>query len=271
MLDAFGPTVLMHCSQNQLTLQRRSRFGRSIGAPVVRCLPDQAQSIEKLLQQLRSGLSEFACKSGVIDMVMSDAWCRLFFTTPPSNTAHRSDCHAAVVLRFQSLYGESAADWVLRADWQVAAPFITVAMPRKLHDGLLNIASTFKLRVARIAPDCIAAWNRWSRAVAVGDWFAQMNGVQLTLMVLDGPRLHHIVQQPLDDAAQHDPDWLTRFVQREALRLNLSAPVRIACAGQVPSAWSEKDPARLTCHVLAEKNRSASTQHASAVSADTIQ
>ena len=277
MLDVCGPTVSLHCTPDGLVLQRRTRFGRECGAPVVRVLSDQSLSSDQFQQQmctqLRSAFTELACTGARVDIIVADAWCRFFLTTPPVNVANRTDLDAAVAVRFQSLYGESAAEWLLRSDAQVAASFVTVALPQALQRGLLDVADTCELAVVRIAPACIVAWNRWRRAVKVGDWFAQLSDKQMTLMVLDGTQVRHIVQQPLDAMAWHDPDWLTRCVEREALRLNLPLPVKVACAGQVPPTWASAnaDAARPRCHILAEKNCLAPAKRSVTEAAESIE
>ncbi len=257
MLDLFGPTLTLYCSPSELTLTQRRRFGRNHAAPIVRSLTGRTDSFDELLQQLKSALTESAGNGEVIDVVVADAFCRLFVTKPPSNVSRRADLDAAVALRFQNLYGESATDWLLRADWQVDAPFITAAIPQALYGGLCDIARAFKLRIVHLAPACITAWNRWRRAVIVGDWFGEVSNTQLTLIAFDGARIQHVDQQPLDNVATAAPDWLTGFVQREALQLNLSMPSRILCGGHVPSAWLEAGAERLSCHLLSAKNRSA--------------
>lgn len=237
MLDLFGPTLHLHCSPHRLTLQQCSRFGRDIGPPIVRQIDDKAPSFDQFAQQLRSALSEFGRTGAVVPVVLPDAWCRLFVTTPPSNMASRADCNAAVAMRFQRLYGDSAADWVLRADWHVTKPFMAVALPLALHRDFLVVCQAFKHRIVVMVPESIAAFNQRCRAVIAGDWFARISARDLTLVVLDGAQLRHIVQHQLDAAAQCDADWLTHFMQREALRLNLSIPKRIICVGDVPPAW----------------------------------
>jgi hypothetical protein len=237
MLDLCGPTLLLHCSQTQLPLQRRSRFGKDIGAPIVRQFDDETQLFSQFSQHLHSVLTEFGRNGAVISVVMPDAWCRLFVTTPPSNMANRADCDAAVAMRFQRLYGDSAADWVLRADWHVNQPFVTAALPLALHRDFLGVCKTFKHRIVSMVPASIAVFNQWRRTVIAGDWFAHISATDLTLIVLDGAQLRHIVQQRLDTAARLDAGWMMLFAQREALRLNMSLPKRIACAGNVPLVW----------------------------------
>lgn len=245
MLDLFGPTLVLHCESHQFIVQRRSHFGTSVGAPILVKVDGQAPAFahpahqlhQLFLTQLGNALTDFDCKDAVVNVVIPDAWCRLFVTTPPSNMASRLDCTAAVAMRFQTLYGESADAWLLQADWQVRKPFLAAAMPKALRDDLLAILRARKLRLSRLVPESIDAWNRCCGAVSRGDWFAQLSDTAMTLIVLDGEQLRHIVQQPRDAIARNDPNWLTHFVQREALRLNLPIPVRIACAGNVPAAW----------------------------------
>lgn len=237
MLDLFGPTLLLHCSPQQLLLQRRSRLGRDIGLPIVRQFDDETQLFSQFLQQLHSALNEIDRNGAVISVVIPDAWCRLFVTEPPLNMASRADCDAAVAMRFQRLYGDSAADWILRADWHVTKPFITAALPQALHRDFLAVCSAFKLRVVGLVPASIAVFNQWRRAVITGDWFAHVSATNVTLIILEGVRLRHIVQQRLDAAAHLDADWMMHFAQREALRLNISIPKRIACAGNVSPVW----------------------------------
>ena len=261
MRNIFGSTLLLHCAPHQLTLQRRSRFGHDIGVPIIRSLNDETlkvsqvrqqlphhlphqlphQQAHQLIHQLHSALTEFDRKGAMVNVEFADGWCRLFVTTPPSNMTNRSDCDAAVAMRFHTLYGDSVTDWDLRSDWQVGKPFITAAIPRALYRDVLATCRAFRLHVVGLVPESIAKFNRWSSVVRAGDWFAQISEFRLTLYAFDGVQIRHIVQQALDTAACLDNDWLSHFVQREALRLDMSIPKRIVCAGEVSSAWRTVD------------------------------
>ena len=268
MLDWFGPTLMVTCSPTRLTAQRRSRFGHDCDAPMVcdlaaslpllnmqHCLPNQG--LIGLLDQFSCALSELAHNGANIDIVVDDAWCRLFMTTPSSNAATRADLTAAVALRFQNLYGDSVADWVLQADQQATTPFVCAALPKAMQHGLVDIAKKSGGRITRLVPAYVDGWSRVRRVVGPSDWLALIGEAQMTLAVFNNAQVRHLVQIPLDPMvhiAPH-PAWLIQLAQREALRLNLPHPTRIVCAGCVPAAWTAADSAGQLCQVVNAQKR----------------
>lgn len=268
MLNWFGPTLMVTCSPTRLTVQRRTRFGHDCDAPVIydlassRALQDAprgrpTQGLTGLFDQFSSALTKLELNGATIDIVLDDAWCRLFMTTPPSNPATLADLTAAVALRFQILYGDSASDWVLQNDQQATMPFVCAAMPQAMHRGFIDIAKTSGSRITRLVPAYVDGWRRVRRLVGPGNWFAQIGDAQLTLAVFDKTHIRHLVQMPLDPLVRIalQPAWLIQLAQREALRLNLPPPERIVCAGSVSAAWTTADFAGQPCQVVTEQKR----------------
>jgi hypothetical protein len=253
MLDLFGPTVHIGCSASGVAVLRRDRFGRAVGVPVERPLAEP-NSVAELARQLPLALAGAQCRRGVASVTLSDDWLRLFVATPPSNCSHRRDCDAAVALRFQTLYGDDLAQWILRADWQIDRPFLVAALPLALQTTLVNIATQFKLRYSAVLPHSVAAWNRWHGALRRGDWFGVAHADVLTLIAIEDGAVRAVRRQPLDQAGMKTPDWLSQHVGREALRLNLAMPVRMQLCGEVPQPWTVPAPHRLPCIALQNKN-----------------
>ena len=278
MLNWFGPTLLMTCSPTRFTVQRRTRFGRDCDAPVIydliasqaqlgaqRCL--SAQGINVLLDQFSIALSKLAPNGATIDIVVDDAWCRLFMTTPPSNPATRADLTAAVALRFQNLYGDSTADWVLQADQQVSKPFVCAALPQAMQQGFVDIADKSRSRITRLVPAYVDAWSLIRRSVGPSDWFAQIGEAQITLAIFNDVRLRYLMQLPLDPFATRQSTWLMQLMQREALRLNLPSPKRIICTGSVPAAWIIANDAGQPCQVVTAQKRTSHEQNSDTAAA----
>ncbi|GAA4030722.1 hypothetical protein [Actimicrobium antarcticum] len=252
MLDFLAPRLHLGCSTTGLALLRRDRFGRHAGVPIERSLLDAPGSAALLAQQLRAALAEAHCAGATVSMTLADDWFRLFVVTPPSNAAQQRDLDAAVAMRFGQLYGNDATDWVLQPGWQAGAPFLVAAMPRTLQAALHDIGTELRLRWVAILPHCVAAWNRWHGALKNGDWFGVAHDGMLSLLILDGANMIALRRQSIDQADMKNPAWLTEYVQREALRLNLPAPQRVQLCGEVPQPWTGIAPQRIACLALVD-------------------
>ncbi len=184
-----------------------------------------------------------------LGVVLDDAHARLWQVTPPVGVARLADIEAAAAMRFQNLYGESAAGWQMAAHWDAATPFFA-ALPRPLLETLGRAATTHNLHVVSIVPHFIDAWNRWQGALKADAWFALMHDNLLTLGVRQGRKLRAVRVLPMPPGAEHY--WLTQTVAREALLLDMAAPALLQACGQVPPMLRQA-PAKsyhLRCVVL---------------------
>ncbi|MES2741048.1 MAG: hypothetical protein V4754_08845 [Pseudomonadota bacterium] len=179
-----------------------------------------------------SMLDEVGHAGWPLGIVLDDAHARLWQVTPPVGVARLADIEAAAAMRFQHLYGESAAGWQLAAHWDAATPFFA-ALPRPLLATLERTATAHNLHIVRIVPHFIDAWNRWQGALKADAWFALMHDKLLTLGVRQGRRLRAVRVLPMPPGAEHY--WLTQTVMREALLLDMALPPLLQACGQVPA------------------------------------
>ncbi|GAB7545368.1 hypothetical protein [Cupriavidus sp. 8B] len=199
--------------------------------------PLDAGSAPHALQGLRTALADTGCARMDATVVLGNEWVRLFMVTPPHNAERLRDCHAAMTMRFQQLYGEPPSDWHVRADWDAQHPFLACAVPQALLDGLQQAVADHRLALVAIQPQFIAAWNRWRHAVAAHTWFGVVDAQALSLGVIDQGRLAEVRRLPLPPAALDDPAWLSTQLAREALRQTMPAPDRVCLCGWVPEPW----------------------------------
>lgn len=175
------------------------------------------------------------CAGWPVSFVLADELLRLWQVTPPPGAVRQADLEAAAALRFQTLYGEPAADWKTVAGWDSGAVFFAAAAPRALLAALEQGAAAHQLAVVDIVPHFIHAWNRWQAALKPGAWFGLMHEQLLTVGAVHGRRLRAVRVLALPHGAEHY--WLTQTLQREALLLDLAAPSLLQVCGQVGPQW----------------------------------
>ncbi|GGE67509.1 hypothetical protein [Massilia psychrophila] len=169
-----------------------------------------------------------------LTIVLSDELVRMWQVTPPAQTTRLADLEAAAALRFQRLYGEPAADWIVRAGWDAGQPFLAAAMPRALLAALGQGAAMQHMKLVEIVPQFVALLNRCRGELAAGAWFGTLHDKVLTLGAREGGLLVAVRAQALPAAP--GPLWLAEHLAREALRLNLAAPNRLQLWG-APPTW----------------------------------
>ena len=202
---------------------------------------------------LRQLLADAGCAGWTASVVVSDELARLWHVTPPQGSARMADLEGAAALRFQALYGESAAGWHVAADWHPARPFLAAALPRQLSASLAQAAAQERVTLVEVVPQFVAGWNRWQRSIKPGAWFGQLQADVLTLGALDAGVLRALRSAAVPQGATANLDWLAQHVAREALRLNLAAPARLQLAGLAPAAWNNSSGA-FACSLLSAQD-----------------
>ncbi|MDO8439512.1 MAG: hypothetical protein Q7S67_04665 [Telluria sp.] len=195
-----------------------------------------APGFEGIAAGVRELLAGAGCAGWPATIVLADELARLWQVVPPPGSARLGDLEAAAALRFQTLYGEPAAAWKLAAGWDAGKPFLAAAMPRQLLALLEQGAREQRVDLVEIVPQFVAGWNRWCGAVKPGAWYGQVQGRVLTLGAVENNVVIAVRAAAMPDTA--DAQWLDEHIAREALRLNLPVPERIAVSGQAPHAWS---------------------------------
>jgi hypothetical protein len=121
---------------------------------------------------------------------VADCWSRIFLLEPPAGIRGLGDCRLLLDARFETLYGQAPADWLLQADWQAGAPMLACAIPCGLRQALAGFSLT------RLLPALLLDWNRHCAALpADGVWCAAAEGV-VSLLAWRQGRLQLVRQQP---------------------------------------------------------------------------
>ena len=250
MRSRLGQVLRIGVSRQGLALVKASRWN-SAPPEVLGQLEFPATDMpgyEGIAAGVRQLLTGAGCTGGQASVVLADDLVRMWQVAPPPGSARLADLEAAAALRFQTLYGESPALWKLAAGWDAAQPFLAAAMPRQLLALLEQAASAQQVELVEIAPQFIAGWNQWRKAVRPGAWYGLVQQRVLTLGIVSGAAVSAVRAVALPEGATLE--WLGRHVAREALRLNLPAPGRLAVSGQAPLAWNSS-AGQLACSVLA--------------------
>lgn len=263
MRKGFGQFLRIDVTADAVAVQRVHRwrgFGRgSADAPATLAtqaiVPSADHSFDAIANALRAILSELDAEGWPVSIVLADELTRMWRVTPPPGAEHMADLEAAALLRFQSLYGETPVAWQVSADWSATQPFFAAAVPRALLSVLQVVAQDCKLSIVAIEPRFVNAWNRSRRGLKPGAWFGHVHDKLLTLAATeaDGKVLRAIRPLPIPPGADHD--WLTQTLQREALLLEVDAPLLLQVNGSTPANWTKpvSSPAHIPCIALAER------------------
>jgi hypothetical protein len=212
-------------------------------APVIaeRPLPEPGTTAADLLAaQIAAALDEAGGKRLPVYATLGDALVRYFIVTPPGNSARMQDLRAAASVRFQVLYGESAASWQIVADWQATTPFLACAVPQRLCVALQLAVATQRGTLVSMMPDFVAAWNRSRRHLGAHAWLATLSDGALTLGLVadaDAPQLVAVRTLVLPEVTP-SLTWLREQVARAALLDNVPAPSVLYVHGRRVDGWS---------------------------------
>lgn len=217
--------------------------------------PSADQPFDAIANALRAILGELDAAGWPVTIVLADELTRMWRVTPPPGAAHMADLEAAAALRFHSLYGETSAAWQVSADWSATQPFFAAGVPRALLASLQTVTQERKLSIVAIEPRFVSAWNRSRHGLKPGAWFGHVHQQLLTLAATetDGQGLRAIRPLPIPPGAGHD--WLTQTLRREALLLDVDAPLLLQVNGSVPASWTKpvSSAAHIPCGALAER------------------
>lgn len=202
-------------------------------------------SVDSLSVKLDKALSQIDFPGVRAKIVLADDMVRYFMVTPPSNTARLEDCKAAAQMRFQTLHGESAANWQLEADWNCFDPFLVCAVSKALLEAVQHVTSRYRVSVVCLVPNYIFSWNQSCKKHPARAWFGTVSDGVLTIGVRDNRTLRAV----LTTHFLHIPDaqWLETHLLREALRLSVSPPEEIQLCGAIPESWTGTFPSGMTC------------------------
>jgi hypothetical protein len=239
MLSIFHGRLRITISRAKIDLHQEDGWLRKrrslVAAPTL--LADPTNAPERLAEQLHEALSRAGCSQRAAAIVLADDLVRLMMVTPPHNANRLQDCRAAAGFRFHNLYGQSLADWVLDADWDVQHPFLACAVPRSLLQAVHSVVQRHRFTVVETVPYFVHAWNRYRPALQTNAWIGVVSGGVLSLGAACGPRLCGVRVTGVPEAARQDTHWLSLQIHREALRLGFPQPTHVQLCGEVPDCW----------------------------------
>ncbi|WP_426100734.1 hypothetical protein [Massilia sp. TSP1-1-2] len=252
-------------SRHAVALVTANRFGKA-RAQVVAELALGQGGVDAIGAALRQLLADAGCAKWSATVVLADELARIWQVAPPVGAARLADLEGAAALRFQSLYGESAAGWKLAGGWDTEKPFIACALPRQLLAMLGAAAGEQHVTLVEIVPQFVAGWNQYRRALLPGAWYGLVQENVLTLGAIDAGQVRAVRATALPEGA--GIEWLGQHVAREALRLNLPVPQRLQLSGQAPAIWNNSSGA-FACSLLAPQSNP-SLSHAARLAATGI-
>jgi hypothetical protein len=262
MRNMFGSSLRVGLYRQGLTLLHVKRWRQPAVSLLghIAFVEDISNSVRQLSAQIDQILAVSQCRHLATNVILANDLLRFCMVTPPANAIRLADCKAAADIRFQTLYGESASTWQIDADWQIRRPFLACAVPRGLLANINEMFSTCGLPLVEIAPQFIAAWNRWQSSIRPGAWFGVVGNGLVTFAALHQGNMHSVRSVPLAVPNQIDPFFLHDHLMREALRLHIPLPAEMQLCGFQPEHWTAQATDQLTFNWLdvAQKDVAAS-------------
>ena len=235
MRRRFGQALRIGVSNAGIALVKTSRWGGERAAVVAQHAFTQGAGTQQVADGLRALLGDGSWARWPATVVVADDLARMWQVPPPPGAARMADLEAAAALRFQQLYGESAAGWTIAGSWDPARTFTAAALPRALHEVLAQAAAEHRLALVEVVPQFLAGWNQAYHLLASDGWYGLVHDGVLTFGVPDGASLGALRTAPVPAGA--DEAWLDAHAAREALRLGVAAPASMQLSGQVPESW----------------------------------
>ena len=230
MRNPFSSMLHIGVAPSGITLR-----GKPAAKPLAELRLDNSSHPDTLAAAVGAVLADAGCARRAATIVLADELVRIWHVTPPAGSTRLADLEGAAALRFQSLYGDSAAAWAVSAGWDATAPFLAAAIPRTLLTQLELVCATHRITLVDIVPQFIAAFNQWRRVLKAGAWYGNVQDQVLTLAAIEGGSIRAVRASAVGAGA--DAAWLDMHVAREALRLNLPVPAQLCLSGQAPPAW----------------------------------
>jgi hypothetical protein len=244
MRSFFARPLALHLSPTSVRLVRSANRWKDLSAPeiVSTTVLDEMNSGALLAPELNRLFETANTPGSIISITLGDDWVRYFLVTPPTNCTSADDCKAAAVMRFQSLYGESANHWRFQADWHAYIPFIACTIPNWVVENLEQSATNHRLKLIAIIPKFVSHWNQHWRTVVPDAWFGVIDRHVLTIGICEGNRLLAVRTTPMPLHARHQQSWLIEHIRRHALTMHRSMPAQVQLSGDIPKAWIGNSP-----------------------------
>ncbi|MFZ6720319.1 hypothetical protein [Undibacterium sp. Ji49W] len=127
-------------------------------------------------QALREELHGLLTTKAALIVVVADCWVRYFLMELPDEIVNLDDSFLLLNARFESLYGQPAAEWMIQADWHKGEPMLACALPHKL----LQAIDAYALR--SLVPQLIAGWRQQcANLPPTGAWCLLQDGISTLL------------------------------------------------------------------------------------------
>lgn len=163
------------------------------------------------------------------DVVVADAWCRFWLTTPDPSANDLPDLRAAAAARAQALYELNSADWVIDADWRFDRPFLCCALPQDLLAALRSLAEAGRVHLRRVQPQAVQALQQADGSAPDPEaplWLCSVSPRTALSLVFRQGRLQHVRHSWLGPTDDGD-GTLAGLLREQAAQLGLPEPVHV--------------------------------------------
>ncbi|WP_291995072.1 hypothetical protein [Candidatus Accumulibacter sp. ACC003] len=185
--------------------------------PVERSAGATAAGLAAALPGLQLDTRVAAGQKCALTVTLDDGLCRSFVVTPPRGARGLRELRASAAARFAALYGESAEQWLVVADWHALAPFVASALPRALWQALQQLAQTRGWRLASVSPAFVRVGNRLCASIPADGCLLVGFAQTLTLLATRADQVAGL--RSLRLAAAPDLAELETLLEQELLRL----------------------------------------------------
>ncbi|GAB3244564.1 hypothetical protein [Chitinimonas naiadis] len=180
----------------------------------------------QLSRQLQSSKQAPAPRRGLwrprLQASVADSLARYWLVQPPANASSLTTLRAVAQARFEQLFGTSAGQWRITADWAADRPFLATALPATLCDAVVQLADVQGWRLQQLQPALVRNWNRHAGQLPTASWFCLAQEHSLTYAVVSQDRWLAVRQ--LNFASPPTASALLDLLTGEARRLSVQHP-----------------------------------------------
>ncbi|QDQ25597.1 hypothetical protein FNU76_04090 [Chitinimonas arctica] len=121
-----------------------------------------------------------------LGVTVADRLVRYWLVQPPANIASLAALRAVTAARFEQLFGETAQNWRMDADWSAKQAFLACALPATLCADVERLAAVHGWRLATMLPAFVRALNLAGRQAS--GWFCMGEGLGLSYAAIQQGR-----------------------------------------------------------------------------------
>lgn len=189
----------------------------------------EAPTFDSTSQGLLTALNQLLVKQPLkghkVDVTVADYWARYWLVDPPANADSLAELKACTEERFKQLFGANPADWQILARWHPTHPFLAVALPVWLCDGLRKECDQHSITLRSCVPVFAQQWHQIQEQLPSSTWLCIEQASSLVIALAEKEELRHVRMLALPSSPSND--LLLSLLEQEVERCSVNTTFTI--------------------------------------------